>query len=83
MNLDNWDEPKNSFKAAVTGLILIKDLGVTFSISWVVILSRITLSIRLIPTLNWVWINSPTCLTRRLPKWSISSILPILASKSK
>ena len=27
MNCDSWEEPKNSFTAAVTGLMLIRDCG--------------------------------------------------------
>ena len=37
MNWDSWEDPKNSFTAAVTGLILIRDWGEIPSISCVVI----------------------------------------------
>ena len=32
MNCDSWEDPKNSFTAAVTGLILIRDCGEISSI---------------------------------------------------
>jgi len=53
MNWDNWELPKNSFTAAVTGLILIKDCGVIPSMSCVVILSRTTRSILERPMRYW------------------------------
>ena len=46
-------EPKNSLMAAVTGRMLIRLWGVTISMSWMVMRSRITRSIRLKPMRNW------------------------------
>ena len=46
LNCDNWELPKNSFTAAVTGLILIRDCAVIVVISCVDIRSRTTRSIR-------------------------------------
>ena len=45
MNCDSWEDPKNSFTAAVTGLILIRDWGEISSASCVVMRSLTTLSI--------------------------------------
>ena len=55
MNCESGEEPKNSLIAAVTGRILMSELGESDSIScdWVVILSLTTLSRREKPILNW------------------------------
>ena len=73
MNCDSWEVPKNSFSAATTGRMLIRDCGVIASTSWVVIRSRTTRSMRARPVRSWFWISSPTVRIRRLPKWSMSS----------
>ena len=73
MNCESWEVPKNSFSAATTGRMLIRDCGVIASTSCVVIRSRTTRSIRARPVRSWFWISSPTVRMRRLPKWSMSS----------
>ena len=75
MNWLSWEVPKNSFSAATTGRMLIRDWGVIASTSWVVIRSRTTRSMRARPVRSWFWISSPTVRMRRLPKWSMSSAL--------
>ena len=74
MNCDSWLVPKNSLIAATTGRMLISVCGVIASTSCVVIRSRTTRSIRDMPTRIWFWISSPTVRSRRLPKWSMSSV---------
>ena len=81
MNWDSWEEPKNSFTAAVTGLILIRDWGISVSTSWVVMRSRTTLSMRERPIRYWFCKSSPTARIRRLPRWSISSDVPTSSSR--
>jgi hypothetical protein len=44
-------------------------------VSWMVIRSLTTRSIRVRPMRNWFCSNSPTQRRRRLPRWSISSLL--------
>ena len=73
MNCESCEVPKNSFSAATTGRMLIRDCGVIASTSWVVIRSRTTRSMRARPVRSWFWISSPTVRIRRLPKWSMSS----------
>ena len=73
MNCESCEVPKNSFSAATTGRMLIRDCGVMASTSWVVIRSRTTRSMRARPVRSWFWISSPTVRMRRLPKWSMSS----------
>ena len=46
------------------------------SCDWTFIRSLITLSIRVKPIRNWFWRSSPTARILRLPRWSISSVLP-------
>ncbi len=74
MNCESWLVPKNSLIDATTGRMLIRVCGVIASTSWVVIRSRTTRSIRARPSLTWFWISSPTVRSRRLPKWSMSSV---------
>ena len=84
MNCESCEEPKNSLIAELTGRTLIRDSGV-ISLpvgSKVDILSLITLSSLVIPILNWFCNSSPTERTRRLPRWSILSIVPIPLAKS-
>ena len=73
MNCESWLVPKNSLMAATTGRMLISEVGVMDSTSWVVIRSRTTLSMRDRPIRSWFWISSPTDRMRRLAKWSWSS----------
>jgi len=47
--------------------------GVMASMSWVVMRSRTTRSMRERPIRTWFWISSPTDRIRRLAKWSWSS----------
>ena len=74
MNWHSWLVPKNSLIAATTGRMLIRVCGVIASTSCVVIRSRTTRSMRDRPTRIWFWISSPTVRSRRLPKWSMSSV---------
>ncbi len=74
MNWLSWLVPKNSLTAATTGRMLMSVWGVIASTSWVVMRSRTTRSMRDSPTRTWFWISSPTERTRRLAKWSWSSI---------
>ena len=76
MNCESCDEPKNSRTAAAAGLALIRSCGMTVSISTEDIRSRIARSMRSRPTRYWFSISSPTERTRRLPRWSMSSISP-------
>ena len=72
MNWLSWLPPKNSFIAATTGRMLMRALGVALSISWIVIRSRTTRSMRNRPIRNAFWISSLARM-RRLPRWSMSS----------
>ena len=74
MNWESWLVPKNSLMDATTGRMLISVCGVIASTSWVVIRSRTTRSIRDRPVRTWFWMSSPTLRSRRLPKWSMSSV---------
>ena len=78
MNCERGDEPKNSFMAATTGRMFIREWGVSCSKSWAcrVMRSRMTLSRREKPILNWFCKSSPTQRMRRLLRWSISSVSP-------
>ena len=73
MNWLSWLPPKNSFIAATTGRMLMRAFGVALSISWIVIRSRTTRSMRRRPIRNAFWISSPLARMRRLPRWSMSS----------
>ncbi len=73
MNCDSWLPPKNSFIAATTGRMLMSAFGVALSISWIVIRSRTTRSIRRRPIRKAFWMSSPLARIRRLPRWSMSS----------
>ncbi len=75
MNWDSWLEPKNSLMAATTGRALISEAAVTVLGSEMVIRSLMIRSIRIRPMRNWFWSSSPTGLTRRLPRWSMSSAI--------
>ena len=74
MNWESWLPPKNSFIAATTGRMLMRAFGVALSISWIVIRSRTTRSMRSRPMRNAFWISSPSARMRRLPRWSMSSL---------
>ena len=73
MNWESWLPPKNSFIAATTGRMLMRAFGVALSISWIVMRSRTTRSMRSRPIRNAFWISSPLARMRRLPRWSMSS----------
>ena len=73
MNWLSWLEPKNSFRAATTGRMLMIVCGVIVSASSVVSRSRTTRSMRYSPMRKASWISSPTVRRRRLPKCSYSS----------
>jgi hypothetical protein len=74
MNWESWLVPKNSLMDATTGRMLMSVCGVMASTSWVVMRSRTTRSIRERPVRTWFWMSSPTLRSRRLPKWSMSSV---------
>ncbi len=74
MNWLSWLPPKNSFIAATTGRMLMRAFGVALSISWIVIRSRTTRSMRRSPIRKAFWISSPLARIRRLPRWSMSSL---------
>ena len=74
MNCESWLPPKNSFIAATTGRMLMRAFGVALSISWIVMRSRTTRSMRSRPMRNAFWISSPLARMRRLPRWSMSSL---------
>src|SRR5436190_1279867 len=76
MNCDSCEEPKNSLIAAEIGLALIRSCGIRFSDSAWLSLSFTARSTRTRPARNWFSASSPTERTRRLPRWSMSSISP-------
>src|SRR5947207_3109216 len=74
MNCESCDDPKNSFTTAETGFALMRSCGIRFVMSEMDIRSFTARSIRVRPTRNWFSSSSPTDRTRRLPRWSISSV---------
>ena len=74
MNCESWDEPKNSLITAVTGLALIRSCGMSVSISCRLMRSLMARSMRTRPMRYWFSSSSPTARTRRLPRWSMSSM---------
>src|SRR3970282_403762 len=72
MNCESWLPPKNSFMAATTGRMLISAFGVALSISWIVIRSRTTRSIRRRPIRNAFWISS------RFPDPPIAEVVDVV-----
>ncbi len=82
MNWDSCEEPKNSRTAAAAGLALIRSCGMTVSISTELMRSLMARSMRSRPTRYWFSISSPTERTRRLPRWSMSSMSPLPSRRS-
>ena len=82
MNCDSCEEPKNSRTAAAAGFALIRFCGISLSISTDDIRSLMARSMRRRPTRYWFSISSPTERTRRLPRWSMSSISPLPSRSS-
>ena len=82
MNCESCEEPKNSRTAAAAGLALIRSCGMTVSISTDDMRSLIARSMRRRPMRYWFSISSPTERTRRLPRWSMSSISPLPSRRS-
>ena len=82
MNCDSCEEPKNSRTAAAAGLALIRSCGMTVSMSTEDMRSLMARSMRSRPTRYWFSISSPTERTRRLPRWSMSSISPLPSRRS-
>ena len=82
MNWDNGEVPKNSLRQAAIGFALIKSWGITESISTEAIFSLIALSILINPILNWFSTSSPTDLSLRFPRWSMSSTSPFPSFRS-
>ena len=77
MNWESWELPKNSLRAAMTGLELIRSWGMAEARSAVtVIFSLIVRSMRVRPMRKAFSTSSPIDRTRRLPRWSMSSTAP-------
>ncbi len=76
MNWLSCEEPKNSRTAAAAGFALMRSCGITVSMSTEPMRSRIARSMRSRPTRYWFSISSPTERTRRLPRLSMSSMVP-------
>ena len=76
MNCDSCELPKNSLIAAEIGFALIRSCGSRFSLSAWPRRSFTARSTRTRPERNWFSASSPTERTRRLPRWSMSSISP-------
>src|SRR5881296_3098191 len=74
MNCESCEDPKNSLTTADTDLALIRSCGIRFVMSEIDIRSLTARSIRVRPTRNWFSSSSPTDRTRRLPRWSMSSV---------
>ena len=83
MNWLSCEDPKNSFTTAETGFALIRSCGIRLVMSEIDIRSLTARSIRVKPTRNWFSSSSPTERTRRLPRWSMSSVdlLPSLTCR--
>ena len=77
MNWESWLEPKNSLITAETGFALISSWGIRVSASARLRRSFTARSTRTSPTRNWFSAISPTLRMRRLPRWSMSSIVPL------
>ena len=76
MNCESWLEPKNSLMVATIGLMDTKSCGRIVSASFNDMRSLAIRSMRVNATLRWLVSSSPTERTRRLPRWSMSSMLP-------
>ena len=77
MNWLSWLEPKNAWITALTVRAFTRSSMLILSTSVVMLIRSFTSrAIRLSPTLNWFAISSPTVRTRRLPRWSMSSMKP-------
>ena len=74
MNCESCEEPKNSFTTADTGLALMRSCGMRLAMSEMDMRSFTARSMRVRPTRNWFSRSSPTERTRRLPRWSMSSV---------
>ncbi len=81
MNCESCDEPKNSLRAATTGLMLTRVAGTMVSGSSVVRRSLMTRSMRVRPIRKLSWTSSPTVRRRRLPKCSYSSSSAAMSSR--
>ena len=75
MNWESWLLPKNSFMAAMTGLLLIRSWACTGLLGSCAMLnfSLMARCTRTRPTRKPFSRSSPTDRTRRLPRWSMSS----------
>ena len=82
MNWESCEEPKNSRTAAAAGLALMRSCGITVSMSTELMRSLMARSMRRRPRRYWFSISSPTERTRRLPRWSMSSISPLPSRRS-
>ena len=82
MNCESCEEPKNSRTAAAAGLALIRSCGMTVSMSTEDMRSLMARSMRRRPRRYWFSMSSPTERTRRLPRWSMSSISPLPSRRS-
>jgi hypothetical protein len=77
MNCESCDDPKKAWITAETVRALTRSSIEIFSGSVLIdIRSRTRRAIRDSPTESWFAISSPTVRTRRLPRWSMSSVNP-------
>ena len=77
MNCDSCELPKNAWITALTVRALTRSSSEIFSGSVLMLIRSLTSrAMRDRPTENWLAISSPTERTRRLPRWSMSSVYP-------
>ncbi len=77
MNWESCELPKNSFRAAITGLELTRSWGMAEVRSALTVIFSLTVrSMRVSPIRKAFSTSSPTERTRRLPRWSMSSTSP-------
>ena len=75
MNCDSCELPKNAWITALTVRAFTRSSSVIFSGSLLMLIrSLMSRAMRERPTENWLAISSPTERTRRLPRWSMSSV---------
>src|SRR2546422_4629366 len=75
MNCDSCELPKNAWITALTVRAFTRSSSVIRSGSLLMLIrSLMSRAMRDSPTENWFAISSPTERTRRLPRWSMSSV---------
>ena len=75
MNCESWLDPKKLWITAEMVREFTRSVGVICSWSWSDMRSRMMRAMRARPMLNWFASSSPTERTRRLPRWSMSSVI--------